>query len=396
MRMPSTGRNLAAAFVLTCVTLSAAAGATPDNSGRADIKGIYLTAPYPAVTIAAGDTATIDLKLRNYGLPPQPVTLSISGLPEGWKARFIGNNHPVEAAMPAPGEAIDLQLRIEVPKGAESAAADLVLRAEGADARATLPLKIALGDRLPVRLGFRPELPALRGTRSTAFTFTFDLRNDSGRDLVVSLAADAPPHFQVAFTKQYDSQEISSLPVKAGQSANVSMKVNLPSGTKAGTYKVLARASGGDVTAAVPVALEVVGEPKLELTTRTGRLSGDAAAGAATPIALVLKNTGSAPARNISISGSVPGKWKVEFQPSEIDALAPGAERPVQALLTPGEKAVAGDYMATFTASGEGNAVSADYRVTVTTSTLWGIVGIGIIAVALLAVLGAVARFGRR
>jgi uncharacterized membrane protein len=34
--------------------------------------------------------------------------------------------------------------------------------------------------------------------------------------------------------------------------------------------------------------------------------------------------------------------------------------------------------------------------VTVTTSTLWGIAGVGIIGVALLVMVGAVARFGRR
>ena len=43
-----------------------------------------------------------------------------------------------------------------------------------------------------------------------------------------------------------------------------------------------------------------------------------------------------------------------------------------------------------------GKSSNADFRITVTTSTLWGIVGIGIIAVALLVLLGAVARFGRR
>jgi uncharacterized membrane protein len=40
--------------------------------------------------------------------------------------------------------------------------------------------------------------------------------------------------------------------------------------------------------------------------------------------------------------------------------------------------------------------VSSDFRITVTTSTLWGIVGVGIIAAALLVLVGAVARFGRR
>ncbi len=39
---------------------------------------------------------------------------------------------------------------------------------------------------------------------------------------------------------------------------------------------------------------------------------------------------------------------------------------------------------------------SADFRITVATSTLWGIIGIVIIAIALLVAVGAVARFGRR
>jgi len=52
--------------------------------------------------------------------------------------------------------------------------------------------------------------------------------------------------------------------------------------------------------------------------------------------------------------------------------------------------------MTSLRANAKGDSSSADFRVTVTTSTLWGVVGIGVIAVALLVVLGAVARFGRR
>jgi len=68
----------------------------------------------------------------------------------------------------------------------------------------------------------------------------------------------------------------------------------------------------------------------------------------------------------------------------------------VQVLVTPGDKAIAGDYVASFRATARGESSSADFRITVTTSTLWGMVGIGIIAIALLVLLGAVARFGRR
>jgi uncharacterized membrane protein len=50
----------------------------------------------------------------------------------------------------------------------------------------------------------------------------------------------------------------------------------------------------------------------------------------------------------------------------------------------------------TIRAAARGESASANFRVTVTTSTMWGIAGVGIIGVALLVMVGAVARFGRR
>jgi uncharacterized membrane protein len=52
--------------------------------------------------------------------------------------------------------------------------------------------------------------------------------------------------------------------------------------------------------------------------------------------------------------------------------------------------------MATIRASARGENASTQFRVTVSTSTTWGIVGFGIIGAALLVMFGAVARFGRR
>ncbi len=41
--------------------------------------------------------------------------------------------------------------------------------------------------------------------------------------MLVSLAATLPQGFQSSFTKQYDQQEISSLPIKAGENQTVAM-----------------------------------------------------------------------------------------------------------------------------------------------------------------------------
>jgi len=65
-------------------------------------------------------------------------------------------------------------------------------------------------------------------------------------------------------------------------------------------------------------------------------------------------------------------------------------------LLTPSTRAINGDYRVTFNANADNALSSAEFRVTVNTSTSWGIVAILVIALAV-GVLGlAVFRFGRR
>ena len=64
--------------------------------------------------------------------------------------------------------------------------------------------------------------------------------------------------------------------------------------------------------------------------------------------------------------------------------------------MTPPEKAIAGDYAPTFNVTARGENTSTQFRIAVATSTMWGIVGAGVIVVALLIMVGAVARFGRR
>src|SRR4029079_13600221 len=96
------------------------------------------------------------------------------------------------------------------------------------------------------------------------------------------------------------------------------------------------------------------------------------------------------------LSGSAPTNWKVEFNPKTIPSVAPNENKEVQVSVTPSAKTIARDYAASFRPNAKGESSNADFRITVTTSTLWGIVGVGIIAVALLVLLGAGARFGRR
>ena len=96
------------------------------------------------------------------------------------------------------------------------------------------------------------------------------------------------------------------------------------------------------------------------------------------------------------MSGTAPNGWKISFEPQVIDRIAPNQNKEVQATIHPPEKAIAGDYATAISAAARSQSGSAHFRVTVTTSTMWGVAGVGIIGAALLILVGAVARFGRR
>jgi uncharacterized membrane protein len=255
---------------------------------------------------------------------------------------------------------------------------------------------VTLAKDLPAKLSVTPQLPELRGTSKSSFEYQLSIKNDSGKKLTVSLSAQAPQNFDASFTEQYGTQELNAVPIDAGQSKDVKLKVTPPNTAAAGDYKLTARVAAEDASATTDLGLDITGQPRLDVSGREGLVSTRAAAGQQTSVPVVITNTGTAPADDVDLSGSAPSGWKVTFDPKTVDRIAPNDNKEVQALITPTDKAIAGDYVTTIRAAARGESASTNFRVTVTTSTMWGIAGVGIIGVALLVMVGAVARFGRR
>src|SRR5436309_2861018 len=363
-----------------------------------DVKGLFLLTDYPAVTLRPGTTSSINLKLQNYGLPPERLALSVAGVPSGWTATLIGGGQPVAAALPATNSNVPLELRLDVPKDAPIGSTNLTVIARGstADASPSLPIEVKLATDLPAKLTLNPQLPELRGTSKSSFEFQLGIKNDSPKKVLVSLSAQAPQNFDATFTEQYGSQELNALPLDAGQSKDVKLKIRPPNTVAAGKYKVAAKVSADDATATSDLVLDITGQPKIDIAGREGVLSAKASAGQEASIPVILTNSGTAAAEQIELSGSAPTGWKVSFEPKTVDRIAPNETKEVQALVTPATKAVAGDYVTTVRANARGESAAQTFRIAVTTSTIWGIVGIALIGGALLVMIGAVVWFGRR
>ena len=364
---------------------------------RPDVKGLFLLADYPAISVQAGTTTNVSIKLQNIGLAPERYALSVSGVPAGWTATLLGGGQPVAAAMPATDASVSFDLRLDIPAGASATAAQtLTVNAQGQSTNVSLPVAVTLAKELPAKLKVDTALPALRGTSKSSFEYQLTIKNDAGRNLLVSFAANAPKNFETSFTEAYGTQELSSVSVEAGKSKDVKLKVRPPSTVDAGSFPVSVTVSAEGATAKTDVSLDIVGQPRLSLSGRDGLVSARAEAGKQASVPVVITNTGSAPADAVELSATPPTGWKVEFNPKSVEKIEPNKDVEVTALITPTDKSLAGDYMSTMRASSRGETASTQFRVTVTTSTLWGIAGAGIIGVALLLMVGAVARFGRR
>jgi len=380
--------------VLSLLATYGLAGA--QESPKNDVKGLFLLTDYPAVSVRPGATSTVNLRLQNYDLPPERLALSVAGAPAGWTATLVGGGQPIAAAMPGTNSSVSLELRLDVPKDAPVGTTNLTVSAKGPTTSIDLPIAVTLAKDLPAKLTVTPQLPDLRGNAKSSFEYQLSIKNDSGKKLTVALAAEAPENFDVSYTEQYGSQELSAVPIDAGQSKDVKLKVRPPSTVAAGKYKVTARVVAEDASVTTDLGLEVSGQPRIDLSGREGVLSTRATAGQETIVPIVLTNTGDAAAEDISLSGTAPTGWKVTFDPKAVDKIAPNDTKEVQALITPPPQAIAGDYQTTLRANWRGDSASSTFRVSVATATTWGIVGVGIIGVALLVMVGAVARFGRR
>ncbi|MGB9662812.1 MAG: NEW3 domain-containing protein [Moorellaceae bacterium] len=386
----SKNRVFLLVFTLLFFCLSWAQPIMPVQAGD----GLLLSTAFPGIEVRPGETVTFPLELKSS--VPRKVDLQVTSAPKGWPTSFKGGGMMVNQVFVSDTEPAKVDFQVDVPQDTKPGTYEFVIRAAGAGASSTLSLRLTINETPSGNDKMTTQYPVLSGTSSTTFQFRVDLTNNGAQERSYSLNAQAPPGWQVTFSPAYDNKQIASLSLKPGQSQGLDVTVKPPQGVKAGTYNIPIEAASTNSKASVVLKVVITGSYTMEITTPTERLNAEATAGSESPLTLIIKNTGTSDLQNITFSAAAPTNWAVTFEPDTLDVLPAGESRQVIAYIKPAKEAIAGDYVVNITANSPAASTTATFRVSVRTSTLWGVVGVLLV----LAVLGGVAwifyKYGRR
>jgi uncharacterized membrane protein len=354
---------------------------------------ITLSTPFPAVAVAPGATPGFDISITTG--EPTRVGLVVGRVPDGWTAVLRGGGFTVDGVeSDGTRTPTKVTLNVTVPANATGTHSLDVKGTTAGGASSTLTVDIRVTPNAAGDVTLTTDTPQLKGASNTTFSFSLTLTNDTPDDLPFSVAASGPDGWVV--TAQIGSQtQAASVVVKAGSTSAVTVSAKPSQGAAAGTYPILVDATSGSRSAKADLAVEVTGSYSLSLSTSDQRLNLNATAGNISDLTLTLTNTGTASVEGAAMTATAPTGWTVEFDPLTVTVPA-GQTVNVVAHVKPSGDAIAGDYVTTFKATAPVATASTDIRITIETSLLWGIIGIGLIAIVLIGLLWVFRRYGRR
>ena len=359
--------------------------------------GLEMSTPYPGLTAKAGETLEFSLDFYNGSGTGANVALSVTSLPDGWTGYFQGDGSQISHVYVKSGDNDGAAtFRLTLPDDAAQGTYTVGLLASGGGLSSSLTLTLTVAESELGGSALSTEYAEQEGAAGTSFTFQNTIQNDTAKEQSYSFSSDAPAGWTVVFQPSGESTQVAAITVDARGSQTMDVVVTPPDGVEAGSYTIPISAISSTDTLSSELTVVITGTYTLDLSTPSGLLSFDASANAQTDVTLQVSNTGNVDLQNITLSSSAPEGWTVEFSQSSIDVLEAGATQEVTAYVTPSGDAMSGDYVMTLDVSSSEASDSTEFRVTVKTQTVWGVVGILLIA-AVAVGLGMVFRkYGRR
>ncbi len=364
---------------------------------------IVMAAEYPGVEVAVEEDVSMDLIFHNRGRTDENVEVWIAEKPEGWKARIKTYRYAITGAHIPSGDDKTLTFEAEPDKDVPPGEYKFRIEAQTQDGRFKMSQNISIivkekdetGDK-EKGVKLTTSYPVLQGPSDAKFEFSVEVDSKLDKDAVFELFAQGPQGWEINFKPAYEQKYISSLRLKANQSQTIALEVKPLFATKAGEYPVNMRISSSDAKAETQFTVILTGTYDMEVGTPDGLLSLDARQGKPANASFYVKNTGSAALNDVEFLTFKPENWKIELKPEKIAAIEPGDLKQIEAIITPYEEALVGDYSVSLKIDGQKVSKSMEYRVTVKASSAWGWIGIGIIVFVIAGLTGLFRWMGRR
>jgi uncharacterized membrane protein len=380
-----------------------AAEAEKAESAPPSKESFNLILPFKNLTAGQGQEVTMDTEVVNRRKDPVEVGLSLESVPKGWDVNFNSRypSFPVRSVQVQGEKSTTIEFKAKIPEATKAGVYQIKVNAKDAAGSTqyseTLNINVTSKKVETGGIKLTSQYPVLTTGSGQTLKFTIDLKNETNKPLTTSVVAQAPQGWTVRFKPQFGDQQISSIQLKENGSETLSVEIDTPATADAKEYPIgiQARAGGFETSTSVKVSLK--GTQDLKMGSLAGTLNTSITAGTKTPVDFVVGNAGTAPVRNLNFVTKKPSdKWTVEFRPDKIDSLGPGEVRQIKMEISAPDRTIAGDYMMTLTANSPETNKSVDFRVTVSTPTVWGWIGFGIVGLVVLGLAVVFFRLGRR
>jgi len=396
--------SVMAISVAVSLVLCSVSSAREDDDDEKDLppRAISIAPEYTGVVVPEGEDVSIDVVVRNGGRQDEFVNLALTAVPKGWKAQIKTYSFEVTGVHVKSDSSKSLTLKAEPEPN--TGPGDYLFSVKGQTQDGAL---VSAGD-VTVTVTKEEEkknskgvvittsYPVLQGPTDAKFEFSVQVENKLDEDTIFNLSADAPKNWEINFKPSWEDKYFSSLRVKGNLSETMAVEVKPHPLAEAGTYPIKVKVKSEKAAAEAELRLVLTGTYKLDAGTPTGLLSLNAYQGKESRMSFYVKNSGSATQNNIKFLSFKPENWKVKFEPEKIETLQSDEVKQVEALITPAEQALVGDYSVSLSVEGEKSTRDMELRVTVKASTAWGWIGIGIIVLVIAGLVTLFVRMGRR
>jgi uncharacterized membrane protein len=383
MSIHSSLRNLFTVFLLWFLSLNIYAVPESDS--------IILFTPYTKISVPPGQSVDYSINLINNSREVINVDIALKGLPGGWSYSLKAGGYNIRQLSVLPDQKETIILRVDVPLKVNKGSYHFQVTA---GALSVLPLTITVSEQGDFKTEFTSDQANMQGNSTATYTFQAVLKNRTADKQLYALMTDPPRGWNVIFKANY--KQVTSVEINANSNTSITIEVDPPDMSEAGTYKIPVRAATNATYADLGLEVVITGSYAMELTTPSGLLSTSITAGKSKRVELVVKNTGSAELKDIKFTASAPRDWEVTFDPKKIDKVEAGKIATLFASIKASKKAIAGDYATNIEAKTPEASSKATFRIAVKTPMIWGWVGVLIIFIALGSVYYLFRKYGRR